>query len=37
MDTHNDTVVVAVTANGAVGKATAYGTFPNTADDESES
>jgi transposase len=30
MDVHKDTIVVAVTASGAVGKATAYGTFPNT-------
>src|ERR1700692_769738 len=31
MDVHKDTIVVAVTATGEVGKATAYGTFPNTA------
>jgi transposase len=31
MDVHNDTIVVAVTATGEVGKATAHGTFPNTA------
>src|ERR1700687_2154525 len=31
MDVHKDTIVVAVTAPGEVGKATAYGTFPNTA------
>ncbi len=31
MDVHKDTIVVAVTASGEVGKATAYGTFPNTA------
>src|ERR1700694_3734104 len=31
MDVHKDTFVVAVTATGEVGKATAYGTFPNTA------
>jgi transposase len=31
MDVHRDTIVVAVTATGEVGKATAYGTFPNTA------
>src|SRR6202171_2237962 len=31
MDVHKDTMVVAVTATGEVGKATAYGTFPNTA------
>ena len=31
MDVHKDTIVVAVTATGDVGKATAYGTFPNTA------
>ena len=30
MDVHKDTIVVAVTATGEVGKATAYGTFPNT-------
>jgi transposase len=30
MDVHKDTIVVAVTASGEVGKATAYGTFPNT-------
>ena len=31
MDVHKDTIVVAVTAAGEVGKATPYGTFPNTA------
>src|SRR5208283_1421778 len=31
MDVHKDTIVVAVTATGDIGKATAYGTFPNTA------
>ena len=31
MDVHKNTIVVAVTAAGDVGKATAYGTFPNTA------
>ena len=31
MDVHKETIVVAVTATGEVGKATAYGTFPNTA------
>jgi transposase len=30
MDVHKETIVVAVTATGEVGKATAYGTFPNT-------
>jgi transposase len=30
MDVHKDTIVVAITATGEVGKATAYGTFPNT-------
>jgi transposase len=30
-DVHKDTIVVAVTASGEVGKATAYGTFLNTA------
>src|ERR1700748_3985565 len=30
MDVHKDTIVVAVTATGEVGKGTAYGTFPNT-------
>jgi transposase len=30
MDVHKDTIVVAVTAAGEVGKATPYGTFPNT-------
>jgi transposase len=30
MDVHKDTIVVAVTATGEIGKATAYGTFPNT-------
>ena len=28
MDVHKDTIVVAVTAAGDVGKATPYGTFP---------
>ena len=31
MDVHKDTIVVAVTATGDVGKATPYGTLPNTA------
>ena len=31
MDVHKDTIVVAVTAAGDVGKATPYGTFPKTA------
>jgi transposase len=31
MDVHKDTIVVAVTAVGDVGKATPYGAFPNTA------
>src|SRR3954447_5161537 len=31
MDVHKDTIVVAVTATGEAGKATAYGTFSNTA------
>jgi transposase len=31
MDVHKDTIVVAVTAMGDVGKATPYGTIPNTA------
>jgi transposase len=31
MDVHKDTIVVAATATGDVGKATPYGTFPNTA------
>src|SRR5277367_780525 len=31
MVVHKDTIVVAVTAAGDVGKATAYGTIPNTA------
>ena len=31
MDVHKETIVVAVTATGDVGKATSYGTFPNTA------
>jgi transposase len=31
MDVHKETIVVAVTATGEAGKATAYGTFPNTA------
>jgi transposase len=31
MDVHKETIVVAVTAVGDVGKATPYGTFPNTA------
>ena len=30
MDVHKATIVVAVTATGEVGKATAYGTVPNT-------
>src|ERR1700750_2806356 len=30
MDVQKETIVVAVTATGEVGKATAYGTFPNT-------
>jgi hypothetical protein len=30
MDVHKATIVVAITATGEVGKATAYGTFPNT-------
>jgi transposase len=30
MDVHKDTIVVAVTTAGDIGKATAYGTFPNT-------
>jgi hypothetical protein len=30
MDVHKDTIVVAVTAAGDGGKATPYGTFPNT-------
>ena len=30
MDVHEDGIVVAVTAAGDVGKATPYGTFPNT-------
>src|SRR6201987_3049302 len=30
MDVHKETIVVAVTASGEVGKATAYGTVPNT-------
>lgn len=30
MDVHKDSIVVAVTAAGEVGKATAYGTLPNT-------
>ena len=30
-DVHKDTIVVAVTTAGDVGKATPYGTFPNTA------
>jgi len=30
MNVHRDTIVVAVTATGEAGKATAYGTFPNT-------
>jgi transposase len=29
MDVHKDTIVVAVTTAGEVGKATPYGTFPN--------
>lgn len=31
MDVHKDTIVVAITAVGDVGKATPYGTLPNTA------
>jgi hypothetical protein len=31
MDVHKETIVVAVTATGDVGKATPYGTFPNPA------
>src|ERR1700723_2797772 len=31
MDVHKDTIVIAVTAAGDSGKATPYGTFPNTA------
>jgi len=31
MDVHKDTIVVAVTATGEVGKAVPYGTFPNTS------
>jgi transposase len=31
MDVHKDTIVAAATAAGEVGKATPYGTFPNTA------
>ena len=31
MDVHKDTIVVAVAATGDAGKATPYGTFPNTA------
>ena len=31
LDVHKDTIVTAVTATGEVGKATAYGTFPNTS------
>jgi transposase len=31
MDVHKDTIAVAVTATGEAGKATPYGTFPNTA------
>src|SRR4051794_5376343 len=31
MDVHKDTIVVAVTAMGDVGRAIPYGTFPNTA------
>src|SRR5882757_8788236 len=31
MDVHKDTIVAAITATGDVGKATPYGTFPNTA------
>jgi transposase len=31
LDVHKDTIVVAVTAAGEVGKGTPYGTFPNTA------
>jgi transposase len=31
MDVHKETIVVAVSATGDVGKATPYGAFPNTA------
>ena len=31
MDVHKETIVVAVTVAGDVGKATAYGAIPNTA------
>src|SRR4051812_19844938 len=31
LDVHKETIVVAVTATGEVGRATAYATFPNTA------
>jgi hypothetical protein len=31
MDVHKETIVGAVTAAGDVGKATPYGTFPNSA------
>jgi transposase len=31
MDVHKDTIVAAVTATGDAGKATPYGTLPNTA------
>jgi hypothetical protein len=31
MDVHKDTIVIAVTATGEVGKAMSYDTFPNTA------
>jgi transposase len=31
LDVHKDSIAVAITAAGEVGKATAYGTIPNTA------
>jgi hypothetical protein len=31
LDVHKDTIVVAITAAGEAGKATAYGTIPNTS------
>ncbi len=34
MDVHRDTIVVAVTAIGDVGKATPYGTLPKPAEPE---
>jgi len=34
MDVHKDTIVVAVTAAGDVGKAVLYGTFPKPAEPE---